>query len=146
MSFLRTRTLLPLGLMAALLTFSGSALAQAKTNLQVLVASVSTDGDRVDPALKQLADDFKRSKLPWTSFKVVASSPLSLTQGTAQTVATPSGPLSITYLGEADGKQRFKFDFPGKTPDSVLEMSPGAQLMQEIGTQGTGKTFVVVKR
>ncbi|MBI5545098.1 MAG: hypothetical protein HY901_14500 [Deltaproteobacteria bacterium] len=120
------------------------AMAQGKTTLQVLVASVSTNGKDVDGALKGMAQDFKRNGLAFSSFKLVRQESLSLAPGETGNVTLPNGTAKVTLLKIEGSSARVKVASPGST--SELGMKAGSEAYIDAGAHGQGKVFLAVKR
>ncbi len=124
-----------------LLAAPSAALAQSVT-LKVQVASVSSNGTEIDPALKQMAQDFKRNGLAFTNFKLVGSENLNLAPGQSGNVKLPNGNASVTYVRQAGGKLTIKISAPAVTTEVDLDR----ELTLGVGEHGGGKLFLIVRK
>jgi hypothetical protein len=119
--------------------------AQESAKIEVLVASVATSGNQIDGPLRQMAADFKRNGLAFTSYRLVSRTSLALRPGASGAVPLPEGRAQITYVRrDPDGKLRVKVSAPGTS--SELSMSPGGEAYIDAGSHGGGKLFLVVRR
>ena len=145
-SVARIGGVLAAGLLTALFMVSpSSARAQGAARFEVLVASVSTGGGQVDGALRQMAADFKRNGLAFTSYKLVNSTRLQLAPGQSGTVPLPGGKATLLFVArDPDGKHRVKVTSPGSSAE--LSMSDGGEAYVDAGSQGSSKIFIVVRR
>lgn len=137
------RTLLAAGILLAAAIPAG-AIAQGKTTFTVLVASVSNEGAAVDAPLQGMAQDFKRSGLSFTSFKLVGQSPLALALNETQSVTLPNGVAKVTLLKVAGPQATVKVASPGITLELVV--SAGGEAYIDAGKHGKGKVYLAVKR
>jgi hypothetical protein len=120
------------------------ALAQPKTTFQVLVAQVSSKGSDVDPALKSMADDFKKTGLPYTSFKLVNRASVSLAPGGTEAVKLPNGVAQLTFVKVEGNAVRLKVAAPFST--SEYSITAGGEVYIDAGAHGATKLFLAVKR
>jgi len=127
-----------------LLVLPSAASAQS-TKLEALVFEVSNSGNHVDPALSALAQSWKRSGFPYTNYKLVNRSNLTLATGQAGSVSLGRGQASLKVLKvEANGKVEVQLKAPGV--ESTYSISPGAEVTQQVGTPSAGKLFIVLRR
>jgi hypothetical protein len=136
----------PVALVAALAAtaLAAQALAEQKTSIQVLVASVSTEGKHVDRELASMERDLKRLRLPFTSFKLVKSASLSLTAGQTDSVSLPNGTAQFTVVSQDGQSARVKIATPFLT--STYTMTPGGEIYIDAGARGATKVYLAVKR
>lgn len=120
------------------------AIAESKTSFQVLVASVSTRGKEVDPALKHMEQDFKRNGLSFTSFKLEGRASMTLAPGQSDSVRLPNGTAQVTVLRTEGRAVRIKVAAPFST--SEYTMTPGGEVYIDAGARGAQKVFLAVKR
>lgn len=139
------RTLAFLAALTALLS-SASAAAEEKASIEVLVAEVSTKGAEIDPALKGMAADLQKSKLPYTSFKLLTKASLSLTPGQSGDVKLPGTPSTakVTLLKMEGAKARVKIAVGKATAD--YSMAPGGETYIGAGAHRGNQIFLAVKR
>ena len=124
------------------LGLSASALAQ-QAKIKVLVAEVSNAGAAVDPQLQQMAQDFKRNGLSFTSFKLVDGAAWDLAPGQSGTIKLPTGTATVTVVKrEADGKLHIKVVAPAVSTEVVLDR----ELTLNVGDHAGAKLFLVVRR
>ena len=146
---MRTALLTPqaLALIAALSTIGPDAPALAqepKTTFHVLVAEVSRKGKDVDPALQAMAADFKKTGLPYTSFKLVKSASVSLAPGGTEAVKLPNGNAQLTFVKVEGDAARVKVAAPFST--SEYSITAGGEVYIDAGAKGSTKVFLAVKR
>ena len=129
---------------SAVLALGAPALAQPKTTFRVLVASISSKGSDVDPALKSMAEDFKKTGLPYTSFKLVRSVSVGLAPGETEAVKLPSGTAHFTFVKVEGNAVRLKVAAPFST--SEYSITTGGEIYIDAGAHGATKVFLAVKR
>jgi hypothetical protein len=128
--------------LVSLLSIPSLALAQ-QASLKVQVAQVSNQGTQVDEPLKQLAADFKRNGLSFSSFKLVGSENLSLAPGQSGTIKLPNGQATVTFVRkEGDGKLTIKVAAPSVSTEVALDR----ELTLNVGEHGGGKLFLIVRK
>ena len=130
--------------MLAALGLPATSAAQNKTSIDVLVASVSTGGKDVASELAGMAKDFKRERLPFTSFKLISRTSLSLGPNQSENVRLPNGNAQFTLVKLEGNAARLKIATPFMT--STYTMKPGGEMYIDGGAHGSSKVYLAVKR
>ena len=124
----RTRPLLLMLLLSfALLSFSTSAWAQDRVQVQVDVIVASNDHSEMDRALRSSASSLRAQFTNFTGFRLASSTQLTLAQSDTQQVALPGG-SNATFRLQSAKQGRYQIQIAVRGGQTTFDAQQGGMI------------------